>query len=106
MLTRGGAGSSHIKHSWFQHRVVSQQVQHSFLTAPTVWVNQQSIKPCLIHTTVCHSAVDHCESSVITVQSYPTTRSQLVTIVVPGQSSEEVAEVDICDPHLKCDVLS
>ena len=33
--------------------------------------------------------------SVITVQSYPTTRSQLVAIVLPGQSSEVVMKVDI-----------
>ena len=41
------------------------------------------------------SAVDHCESSVITAQSYPTTRSQLVAIVVPGQSSEVIMNADI-----------
>ena len=81
-------------------------------------MNQQSIKPCLIDTTVCYSAVDHCESSVITAQSYPTTRSQLVAIVVPGQSSEDVMQVDIvvgvgvvldidiCDLHFQCCVLT
>ena len=84
ILTSVVAGSSHMKHCWFQHRIVSEYIQHSFLTVSTVRVNQQSIKPCLIHTTVCHSAVDHCQSSVITAQSYPTTRSQLVPIVVPG----------------------
>ena len=116
ILTSGS--SSHIKHGWFQHRVMSQKVQHSFLTAPTVWMNQQSIKPCHIHTTVCCSAVDHCESSVITAQNYPTTRSQLVAIAVPGQGSEEVTEtdivvsvqvvldIDICDPYFQCYVLT
>ena len=121
VLTSGG--STHIENGWFQQRVVSQYIQHSFLTEPTVRVNQQSIKPCLIHTTVCHSAVDHCESSVITAQSYPTTRSQFVAIVVPGQSSEEVMEteilhmvgakvrqvvldIDIGGPHFQCYVLT
>ena len=116
ILTSGSR--SHIKHSWFQHRVVSQQVQYCSLTEPTVRVNQQSIKPYHIHTTVCCSAVDYCQYSVITVQSYPTTRSQLVAIVVPGQSSEEVTEVDIVvgvwvvldidihDRHFQCYVLT
>ena len=93
VLTSGG--SSHIENCWFQHRVVSEYIQHCFLTVSTVRVNQQSIKTCLIHTTVCHNCVDHCQSSVITAQSYPTTRCQLVTIVVPGQSSEVVTKVDI-----------
>ena len=113
MLTSGSR--FHTKHSWFQHRVVSQYIQHSFLTASTVRVNQKPIKPCFIYTTVCCNAVDHCESGVITAQSYPTTRSQLVAIVVPGQGSEEVMDADIvtsvcrvvldvhiCDPHLQC----
>ena len=69
-------------------------------------MNQQSIKPYHIHTSVCRSAVGYCQSGVITAQSYPTTRSQLVAIVVPGQGSEEVTDAGICKPNLQCDVLS
>ena len=41
-----------------------------------------------IKTYYCQSAFDHCESSVITAQNYPTTRSQLVAIAVPGQGPD------------------
>ena len=94
-----------MKHSWLQHWVVSQQIQHCFLTSPAVRVNQKSVKPHLIETTISHSAVDHCQSSVVAVQSYPSTGSQFIAIVVPRQSSEVVSDIIVCDPYLQCYVL-
>ena len=77
-------------------------------------MNQQPIKSHLIHPTISHSAVGYHESSVVTVQSNPFIGGQLVAIVVPGQSSEEIADVNIsiiqgvvidasicCDLHLQ-----
>ena len=103
MLTSGG--SAHMKHSCLQHRVMSQKIQHSFLTSPAVRVNLKSVKPHLIETTISQCAVDHCQSSAVPVQRYPSSWSQFIAIVVPRQSSEVVSIVIICDPHLQCYVL-